>query len=61
MSNPVWQERRSLIVGAGGVGNQIADKLAPFDANVVRVARTNRSDERGAVQSMDALPAASCA
>ncbi|QAV70873.1 hydroxyacid dehydrogenase [Salinibacterium sp. UTAS2018] len=46
-----------VIVGAGGVGNQIADKLAPFEANVVRVARTNRSDERGAVQSMDALPA----
>ncbi|MBH0130663.1 NAD(P)-dependent oxidoreductase [Salinibacterium sp. NK8237] len=46
-----------VIVGAGGVGNQIADKLAPFDANVVRVARTNRSDARGAIQSMDALPA----
>jgi phosphoglycerate dehydrogenase-like enzyme len=45
-----------IIVGAGGVGNQIADKLAPFAANVVRVARTNRSDARGAVQSMDALP-----
>ncbi|WP_341955021.1 2-hydroxyacid dehydrogenase [Salinibacterium sp. TMP30] len=45
-----------IIVGAGGVGNQIADKLAPFEANVVRVARTNRSDARGAVQSMDALP-----
>lgn len=45
-----------VIVGAGGVGNQIADKLAPFEANVVRVARSNRSDERGAVQSMDALP-----
>lgn len=46
-----------VIVGAGGVGNQIADKLSPFEANVVRVARTNRSDARGAIQSMDALPA----
>lgn len=45
-----------VIVGAGGVGNQIADKLAPFEANIVRVARTNRSDARGAIQSMDALP-----
>lgn len=45
-----------VIVGAGGVGNQIADKLTPFEANVVRIARTNRSDARGAVQSMDALP-----
>lgn len=45
-----------VIVGAGGVGNQIADKLAPFEANIERVARTNRSDARGAVQSMDALP-----
>jgi len=44
-----------IIVGAGGVGNQIADKLSPFEANVVRVARTNRSDARGAIQSMDAL------
>jgi len=44
-----------LIVGAGGVGNQISDKLAPFDANVVRVARSGRSDERGAVQSLHAL------
>ncbi|EPR76735.1 D-3-phosphoglycerate dehydrogenase [Leifsonia rubra CMS 76R] len=46
-----------VIVGAGGVGNQIADALAIFEANVVRVARTNRSDARGAIQSMDALPA----
>src|SRR5664279_3680052 len=46
-----------VIVGAGGVGNQIADKLAPFEANVVRVARSGRKDERGAIQSMDALPA----
>jgi phosphoglycerate dehydrogenase-like enzyme len=59
-----WNQQQQLgvagstvvIVGAGGVGNQIADKLAPFEANVVRVARTNRSDARGAVQSMDALP-----
>jgi len=46
-----------VIIGAGGVGNQIADKLVPFEANVVRVARTGRKDERGAIQSMDALPA----
>lgn len=46
-----------LVVGAGGVGNQIVDKLAPFGANVVRIARTGRNDERGGIQSMDALPA----
>ncbi|EAR23946.1 putative dehydrogenase [marine actinobacterium PHSC20C1] len=46
-----------LIIGAGGVGNQIADKLAPFEANVVRVARTGRNDARGGIQSMDALRA----
>jgi len=45
-----------VVIGAGGVGNQIVDKLSPFDANVVRVARSGRSDERGAVQSLDALP-----
>lgn len=46
-----------VIIGAGGVGNQIADKLVPFEANVVRVARNGRKDERGAIQPMDALPA----
>lgn len=45
-----------LIVGAGGVGNAIADRLVGFDADVRRVARAARSDSRGHIHSMEELP-----
>lgn len=38
-----------LIVGAGGVANAIADRLAPFEVDVRRVGRSGRTDSRGTV------------
>ena len=40
---------RVMIFGAGGVGNAIARVVSPLAASVVRVARTAREDELGAV------------
>ncbi len=45
-----------LIVGVGGVGAAIEKRLAPFDVDITRVARTARSDERGAIHSLGELP-----
>ncbi|MFM9919528.1 NAD(P)-dependent oxidoreductase [Lacisediminihabitans sp. H27-G8] len=45
-----------LIVGVGGVGAAIEKRLAPFDVDITRVARTARSDERGAIHSLVELP-----
>ncbi len=51
-----------LIVGAGGVANAIADRLAPFEVDVRRVGRSGRTDSRGTVRAAselaDLLPAA---
>ena len=51
-----------LIVGAGGVANAIADRLAPFEVKVRRVGRSGRTDARGPVRAAselaDLLPAA---
>lgn len=51
-----------LIVGAGGVANAIAGRLAPFEVDVRRVGRSGRTDSRGTVRAAselaDLLPAA---
>lgn len=47
---------RTVIVGAGGLGNATFDRLLPFGAKPVRVGRTRRSDERGEVAALDDLP-----
>ena len=51
-----------LIVGAGGVANAIAARLAPFEVDVRRVGRSGRTDSRGTVRAAselaDLLPAA---
>lgn len=45
-----------LIIGVGGVGGAIAERLAPFGVSITRVARTGRSDERGEIHPTSALP-----
>lgn len=45
-----------LMVGAGGVGKAIADRLDPFEVSLTRVATTARDDERGHVHAVDELP-----
>jgi phosphoglycerate dehydrogenase-like enzyme len=47
--------QRVLVLGAGGVGNEVARRLAPFDVELVRMARTARTDELGRVHGWDEL------
>jgi phosphoglycerate dehydrogenase-like enzyme len=44
-------DRRVLLVGAGSVGSAIADRLAPFEVELTRVATTARDDARGHVHA----------
>lgn len=46
---------RVLIIGAGGVGQQVAARFAGFSVELRMVARTARDSEYGQVQSMEAL------
>lgn len=45
-----------VIVGVGGVGTAIAERLEPFEVNTVRVASRERDDFRGHVYGIDQLP-----
>lgn len=40
---------RVVILGAGGLGNALADRLTPFGCRITRVARSARRDDRGDV------------
>jgi phosphoglycerate dehydrogenase-like enzyme len=51
--HPGLAGRRVLLLGAGGVGQQIARRLEPFDVDLTLVARTARDGVRG----LDELPA----
>jgi len=48
-------DRRVLIVGYGGVGKAIEDRLLPFETTVTRVASNARSDARGQIHGIDEL------
>jgi phosphoglycerate dehydrogenase-like enzyme len=49
-------DRTVLLLGYGGVGKAIEERLLPFEVNVVRVATTARTDERGPIHGIDELP-----
>ena len=49
-------DRRVLLVGYGGVGKAIEDRLLPFEVEVTRVASRARDDERGRIHGIDELP-----
>jgi phosphoglycerate dehydrogenase-like enzyme len=53
---PGLADKRVLILGYGGVGRAIEDRLLPFETTVVRVASRRRSDDRGTVHGVDELP-----
>jgi phosphoglycerate dehydrogenase-like enzyme len=54
---PSLADRRVLIVGYGGIGAAIEDRLRPFEvAEVIRVASRARTGERGPVHGVDELP-----
>ena len=58
---PRWHESLAdhvvLLVGYGGVGQAIERRLEGFELTIVRVARTDRSDDRGRIYGVSALPA----
>ena len=53
---PSLADRKILIVGAGGIGNAIFDRFAPFEVEQTRVATTARDDDRGHIHAIDELP-----
>ncbi|CAH0203647.1 Hydroxypyruvate reductase [Arthrobacter sp. Bi83] len=50
-------DRRVLIVGYGGVGKAIEQRLIPFETSITRVASRQRTDETGVVHGIAELPA----
>lgn len=48
-------DSRVLVVGQGGVGRAINERLRPFEVDLVRVASTARTDEHGTVHGVDEL------
>jgi phosphoglycerate dehydrogenase-like enzyme len=48
-------DRRVLLVGYGGVGKAVAERLAPFEVTLTRVAQTARSDENGEIFAVESL------
>lgn len=52
---PSLADRRVLLVGQGSVGRAIAARFAPFEVELVRVARTARDDADGHVHGVDEL------
>jgi phosphoglycerate dehydrogenase-like enzyme len=53
---PALADRRVLIVGYGSIGAAVEDRLAAFECEVDRVARTARDAPRGAVHALADLP-----
>ncbi len=54
---PGLADRRVLLLGYGGVNQAVEKRLAGFDVDVVRVARTARDTPAGRVHGLGALPA----
>jgi phosphoglycerate dehydrogenase-like enzyme len=57
---PAWYpslaDRRVLVLGQGGVGRAIEERLAPFEVDLVRVARTAREGVHGIAELPQLLP-----
>lgn len=52
---PGLADRRVLLVGVGGIGAAIAQRLEPFEVELTRVGSRARTDEHGAVHGTDEL------
>jgi phosphoglycerate dehydrogenase-like enzyme len=53
---PALADRRVLIVGYGSIGSAVEDRLAGFECEVTRVARSARQSARGPVHAFGELP-----
>lgn len=49
-------DRRILLVGVGGIGQEIARRLEPFEVRITRVGSRERTDEYGKIHAPAALP-----
>lgn len=49
-------DKTVLVIGQGGIGRAAAERFAPFEADLVRVATTARTDALGPVHAVDELP-----
>ncbi|KQR03809.1 hydroxyacid dehydrogenase [Arthrobacter sp. Leaf141] len=52
---PSLADRRVLLVGYGGVGKAIEDRLLPFEAVVTRLASRERDEPAGKIHGIDSL------
>ena len=52
---PGLADHSVLLVGYGGVGTAIENRLAPFEVDIVRVARSARTTPRGPVHAIESL------
>lgn len=52
---PGLADRRVLLLGVGGIGEEIAKRLDAFEVELTRVGSRARSDERGQVHGSDEL------
>nr|WP_246303824.1 2-hydroxyacid dehydrogenase [Nocardioides thalensis] len=53
--NRALADSKVLVVGQGGVGRAIVDRLRPFEVDLVRVASTARADQDGTIHGIDEL------
>lgn len=49
-------DRKALIIGVGGIGEEIRKRLEPFGVDIVRAGTHARDDEHGHVHGVDELP-----
>lgn len=54
--NPGLLGARVLLLGYGGIGTEVHARLDGFGVDLVRVARTGRTDEHGDIHGIDELP-----
>ncbi|MHB1209232.1 MAG: 2-hydroxyacid dehydrogenase [Acidimicrobiales bacterium] len=53
---PSLADREVLLIGYGGVGRAIEERLVAFEVSITRVASHERKDERGTIHGVASLP-----
>ncbi|NLW13062.1 MAG: hydroxyacid dehydrogenase [Trueperella sp.] len=50
---PGLADKKVLLIGYGGIGQAIAERILPFEVDLYRAASTRREDEHGTIYSTD--------